>query len=72
MEQDTKINCTKDFSYRVTLSSDNVIQSWILMLKAIITQPFILLEADLLTIFNLEGSISEEIRFSIHQPSQQM
>jgi hypothetical protein len=42
------------------------------MFKAIITQPFILQEADLLTIFNLEGSVSEEIRFSNHRPSPEM
>jgi hypothetical protein len=42
------------------------------MLKAIITQPFILPEADLLTIFNLEGSVLEEIRFSIHQPTPEI
>jgi hypothetical protein len=42
------------------------------MLKTIITQPFILPEMDLLTIFNLERSVPKEIRFSIHQPSPEM
>jgi hypothetical protein len=42
------------------------------MLKTLIMQPFILLEMDLITIINLEGSVSEEIRFSIQQPSPEM
>jgi hypothetical protein len=42
------------------------------MLKTMITQPFILPEMELLTIFNLERSVMKEIRFSIHQPSLEM
>jgi hypothetical protein len=42
------------------------------MLKTMITQPFILSEMELLTIFNLERSVMKEIRFSIHQPSLEM
>jgi hypothetical protein len=42
------------------------------MLKTMITQPFILPEMELLTIFNLERSVMKEIRFIIHQPSLEM
>jgi hypothetical protein len=42
------------------------------MLKTMITQPFILSEMELLTIFNLERSVMKEIRFIIHQPSLEM